>query len=71
MSRIADAYDRLRGHWSALQGQWHATRQVWRDGVGDRFEREFWQEWEAAVPPTLKAIRELEEILHQAEIHMK
>ena len=71
MTRIADAYDRLRGHWSVLQDQWHATREVWRDDVGDRFEQEFWQEWEATVPLALKTIRELEEILHQAEINTR
>lgn len=66
MSRLAETHDNIRGSWSILQGQWTETRRQWRDSVGERFEREMWQEWEDDIPQVLQAMQDLDEILNQA-----
>lgn len=69
MSGLTDSHDRLRGEWSALRHQWEDTRGEWRDGVGDRFERDFWQELDEEVPNLLKTLSELDEVLDAALRH--
>jgi uncharacterized protein YukE len=69
MSGLTDSYDRLRGEWSALSRQWEGTRAEWCDSIGDRFEREFWPEWEDEVPKLLRAMSELDEALDAALRH--
>ena len=66
MSRLGEAHYSLRGSWSILGGQWSETRRQWRDSVGERFEREVWQEWEEEVPKFLRALNELDEELGRA-----
>lgn len=63
---MSEIYDRITRRWKDLRDQWAATRQKWRDTVGDRFEREFWQEWEKVVPQFLKAVDDLEKVLDRA-----
>ena len=56
----------MRGEWTSLQKHWEATREQWHDTVEQRFEKEFWREWEQQVPKTLKRLAELERVLDQA-----
>lgn len=69
MSGLTDSHDILRSEWSALIRQWEETRNEWRDGVGDRFERDFWQELDVEVPTLLKSMAELDEVLDAALRH--
>ncbi len=66
MSRIGEMYERMRGEWTSLQKHWEATREQWHDTVEQRFEKEFWREWEQQVPKALKRLAELERVLDQA-----
>jgi len=66
MSMISEMCDNLNTEWKILQNQWNNSRQQWRDAVAERFEREFWQEWEEVVPCTLQSIVDLDDILSQA-----
>ena len=71
MTQIYNAQERLSAHWSALQNQWQAARREWRDSMGDRFEREFWREWENTMPIALKAMAELDSVLDQALLNTR
>ncbi len=66
MSKLRDTEDDLRAHWSDLQAQWHTTRQTWRDGVAERFEREFWDECEQTLRQFLKRLDEMNDTFEQA-----
>ena len=66
MSRISETLDRLRVVWYELAKQWLSTRQDWSDQVGDRFEQEFWSEWDSRMPQLLEVVAELEHALHRA-----
>jgi hypothetical protein len=54
-------YVKLKIAWDNLKSQWETTREQWRDEVGDRFEREFWDQWEETVTAWLDAEFELSE----------
>lgn len=56
----------LRDRWASLQQHWTNTREQWNDPVAMRFEREFWSEWENALPKAIDLMRELEKALTQA-----
>lgn len=53
--------------WSTLSSQWADTRAEWTDSVSARFEREFWNEWQSALPVAIGALRELEELMDVAK----
>lgn len=63
MSGFDKPSESLSEAWSNVQRQWSRTREVWRDSVADRFESEFWSEWEGALPGALNNLRGLEEVL--------
>jgi hypothetical protein len=66
MSTLADVHDNLRSEWSGLESQWHSTRRQWRDGVADRFEKDFWNEMEEGMPQFLREMEQVNETLNQA-----
>lgn len=66
MSSLSDAYDGLRSEWSALESQWQSTRSQWTDSVGSRFEKEFWNELEEAMPEFLQELQRVNDVLDQA-----
>lgn len=49
------------------QRQWQNVSENWNDEVSQRFEREFWSDWESVLPPTIELLRALEECLDGAE----
>ncbi len=67
MSRFERPSEAASRGWANLQHQWQGTRDSWNDEVAARFEREFWSEWEGAVPQTIELLRALEEALDAAE----
>ena len=67
MSQLRDTEDDLRAHWSNLQTQWLATRQTWRDGVAERFEREFWDDCEQTMRQFFKCLDDLATTFAQTE----
>jgi hypothetical protein len=66
MSNLGDIHAEVQAEWSKLRACWEATRQQWRDEVGDEFERRRWQEWEGRVPTYLSALKDLEDIAQRA-----
>jgi hypothetical protein len=71
MNSLSDAYDGLRGEWSALESQWQSTRAQWTDTVGGRFEKEFWNELEEAMPEFLRELQRVDDVLDQALSRLK
>ena len=67
MSKLRDTEDDLRAHWSNLQAQWQATRHTWRDGVAERFERDFWRNCEQTMQQYLNRLDEMNEAFEQIE----
>lgn len=65
MSKISEAQQELQGHWNNLQVQWEATRQGWRDEMGNLFEREFWSVWEEEMPRLLRAMENFDHAVEQ------
>ena len=57
MSRLEELHHHLNIDLISLKTQWLATRQAWRDPVGDRFEREFWQPLEDQASRYLNALK--------------
>ena len=71
MSRLQELHTRLNADAISLKTHWIATRQAWRDAVGDRFERELWQPLEAESSRYLNALRDLDDALRQADINTR
>ncbi len=71
MSRLEELHHHLNVDLISLKTQWFATRQAWRDPVGDRFEREFWQPLEEQASRYLNALKELSNVLDQADINTR
>lgn len=71
MSRLEELHHHLNVDLISLKTQWLATRQAWRDPVGDRFEREFWQPLEEQASRYLNALKELSILLDQADINTR
>lgn len=59
MSRLSEAEYRLGREWFALKRLWQETRADWQDAPARRFEEEYWEPLEQAVPLALRALREL------------
>lgn len=57
----------LEHAWGSIQRQWHCTEEQWQDAVKDRFQREFWEEYEHVVPAALKEIGQLEQVIAQIQ----
>ncbi len=66
MSLIADDRAALQAEWRLLQERWAEARARWRDPVAERFEREFWQEYERLLPQVLDQLLTLDETVDQA-----
>lgn len=71
MSRLEELHHHLNVDLISLKTQWLATRQAWRDPVGDRFGREFWQPLEEQASRYLNALKELSILLDQADINTR
>lgn len=55
--------ERLAAELAELERQWRETREHWKDEVGDRFEREFWEQHVSVGRSLLVAMTQLEEEL--------
>jgi len=66
MNELNDAREDLQSYWNGLQAQWQTSRQLWRDAVGDHFEREFWDFQEAEMSKLLRAMDDLNGSLENA-----
>jgi hypothetical protein len=66
MGSLTDARERLDAAWKSLQERWRDTSVVWKDAISRRFERDFWQEFERQVPPTLEEMQKLAGVIAQA-----
>jgi len=67
MSNFDQSSEELSAKWSSLQSQWSQCRGTWNDEVADRFERDFWSDWQSALPEALRVFKALEEALVRAE----
>ena len=66
MSTVSDARRRLKDRWAALNVQWSSTCEVWNDPVRQRFEKQFWSDYEQVIPQVLGGMELLSEVLEQA-----
>lgn len=66
MTELSETREDLQSYWNGLQAQWQTSRQLWRDGVGDHFEREFWAFQEAEMSKLLRTMENLDESLEHA-----
>lgn len=71
MHDLDDLAAHLQADQLSLKTHWIATRQAWRDAVGDRFEREFWQPLETESTRYLDALRQLSDALQEADLHTR
>jgi hypothetical protein len=71
MSGLAAGQERLRDAWQALQSQCRTTLGLWDDPVSQRFDREFWQEYERVTPATMAEMQKLAEVIAQARRAVK
>lgn len=68
MSRLRDTADELQAEWLLLRERWESAKEQWRDGVRERFEREFWEEYERVLPAAIAELRRLDEQIDLALI---
>ncbi len=66
MTGVGQASSQLRNAWARLTDQWQATADRWHDLVRQRFERDFLQEYERAVPLAIREMDQLADLLAQA-----
>ncbi len=71
MSRLEEANRHLSADLVSVKTQWIATRQAWKDPIGDRFEKDFWQPLEEESAKYLNALRKLLDELQQADMHTR
>lgn len=71
MSNFEDIKTNLRAELISLRSQWLATRQTWRDPVGDRFEKDFWHPIEEQASCYLRALEKLSELLKQSDLETR
>lgn len=67
MSSFNQSSEELSAKWSSLQAQWSQCRGTWNDVVADRFERDFWSDWQSSLPEAIRVLRTLEEALERTE----
>ncbi len=67
MSSFNQSSEELSAKWSSLQAQWSQCRGTWNDVVADRFERDFWNDWQSALPEAIRVLQTLEEAVERAE----
>ena len=60
------ALDRLEAAWDGARGEWARAREAWRDPVADRFERDFIDPMQDALPDVLDRLEELVRALEDA-----
>jgi hypothetical protein len=71
VSGLRHAHDHLQAEWQRLQDQWALALERWRDVVCQRFEREYWQEYERTILPALQQMERLDEVIAQARREVK
>ena len=71
MRGILGAREQIENAWRTLQNQWRASCEQWNDPVRHRFECEFWEDYECAVPDALRQMNHLAEVTAQARQEVK
>jgi len=71
MSSFDQSSEELSAKWSSLQAQWSQCHGTWNDVVADRFERDFWSDWQSALPEAIRVLQALEEALGHAEKNLE
>ena len=66
MSDRQEHWEFLQEAWRALNHEWEDTRSLWDDSVSARFESEVWSEFRDAVPPAIRDLERLAEVIFQA-----
>ncbi len=65
MGLLRPPTDRIQAGYRCLQEEWDRTREVWRDPVADKFERQHYQQWEEKIPEMLRVMAALDEELER------
>jgi hypothetical protein len=71
MGHSTDTQNALQAEWSLLVHQWQVTASQWKDAARQRFEREFWQEYEQIVPIYSEELKSLSLVLDKARQTLK
>jgi len=66
VSDLKQTCDLLKTEWKRLDNQWQITADQWHDAIRQRFEREFFQEYERTLPPVLNQMDRLAEVIAKA-----
>ena len=63
---VEGSWVELRAAWVALAAERERAREVWRDAVAERFEREYWAELDALSREVLEEMEALASALRRA-----
>jgi len=58
--------ERMKNEWRMLKNQWKETSELWNDSMKERFEKEFWQEFEQQTQLFLKKFEKTTESILKA-----
>jgi len=71
MSQLVQVREILLDEWKRLKYQWEVTSSHWNDAGRNRFEREYWQEYEPTINAYIKDLDNLNQIIDQARCEVK
>ena len=66
MGTLDGELERMKNEWRMLKGQWKETSELWNDSMKERFEKEFWQEFERQIQLFLKEFEKTTESIPKA-----
>ena len=66
MGTLDGELERMKNEWRMLKGQWKETSELWNDSMKERFEKEFWQEFERQIQLFLKEFEKTTESILKA-----
>ena len=70
MSILHNEFGNMNNEWRILQNQWGNACQNWNDSVRQRFEREFWQEYQSLMTAYLRKFQETSDVIEKAYRHL-
>ncbi len=71
MSGMNHSREILDNGWLRLQQQQRITFERWNDPVSDRFERDYWQDFDRILSATLAEMDKLAQVIAQARRSVK
>jgi uncharacterized protein YukE len=66
-----DAQQRSEDNWHSVKTIWQNTQGSWRGDNADRFESQFWAQFERDIEDHLRALHGLDEAINRARAEIK